>query len=433
MKRAVFTVLFAAVLAAAVFAGGSSEEQSDERVVTTVCRASYVNEVWYNEMNKAFEEETGIHVVVQPTPGNDEDHDSKVNIDLTAGSTIDVIPSLGPKYYEARVEAGFFVPLRELVEGQGIDAEATYGVNLPVEDDGDYYGLPSKVEAYCVFYNKDLFDKAGVPYPTGAWTWEDYKNTAIALTDPEAGIYGSFMNAENPWYIIQATQCADPLYTEDGLCNFDTPVRRAAIEWFYEMTNVLGCQMPVEEIQNENVSWNYYAMAGDHLAMFVQGNWFTRLLNSQEDYPRDWKYGIAVTPANPEANNNIVSAAYNSINVNAEHPEEALVYVLWLADNQWKFEGGIPAYATMTEEDRMTAFGSIAEASNGQITVDDLYNTLVNNGMGAVQSDIIGTAADEYNRIANEELTMYFLDLQDLDQTMANITSRVNEAIASYN
>ena len=431
MKRIALAALLAVLFAASAFAGGSSESGSDERVVTTVCRASYANEVWYNEMNKAFEEETGIHVVVQPTPGNDDDHDAKVNIDLAAGSSIDVIPSLGPRYYAARVEAGFFVPLRELVEGQGINAEEVYGVNLPVEEDGDYYALPSKIEAYCVFYNKDLFDKAGVPYPTGSWTWDDYRNTAIALSDPENGIYGSFMNAENPWSIIASVQQEDPFYKEDGTCNFDTPLRRAAIEWFNGMFKE-GSQMPYDEMVNENVSWNYYAMAGDHLAMFVQGNWFTRLLNSQADYPRDWKYGIARTPAPEGYDNNIVSAAYNSINVNAEHPEEALEYVIWLAENQWKFEGGIPAYAEMTEEDRDIAFGAIAEASEGQITVDDLYNCLVNNGMGAVQSDIIGVAADEYNRIANEELQAYFLDLQDLDTAMDNITRRVNEAIESY-
>ena len=435
MKKIALVAILALLIALPAFAGGSSEKSaSDERVVTTVCRASYANEVWYNEMNKAFEEETGIHVIVQPTPGNDEDHDAKVNIDLTAGSKIDVIPSLGPRYYAARVEAGFFVPLRELVEGRGINADEIYGANLPVEEDGDSYALPSKIEAYCIFYNKDLFDKAGVPYPstTEPWTWEDYKETAIALTDASAGVYGSFMNAENPWLIIATVQQEDPFYKEDGTCNFDTPLRRDAIEYYYDMTKVSKCQMPVDEIMNENVSWNYYAMAGDHLAMYSQGNWFTRLLNSQEDYPRDWRYGIARTPAPEGYNNNIVSAAYNSINVNAEHPEEALEYVLWLADNQWKFEGGIPAYATMTEEDRQTAFGSIAEASDGQITVDDLYNCLVNNGMGAVQSDIIGTAADEYNRIANEELQAYFLDLQDLDTTMGNITRRVNEAIQSY-
>ncbi len=432
MKKIALAAILVLLIALPVFAGGSKEETTDERVVTTVCRASYANEVWYNEMNKAFEEETGIHVIVQPTPGNDDDHDSKVNIDLAAGSTIDVIPSLGPRYYAARVEAGFFVPLRELVEGAGINAEEKFGANLPVEEDGDYYSLPSKIEAYCVFYNKDLFDKAGIPYPTGAWTWDDYRETAIALTDPENGVYGSFMNAENPWTILSSVQKEDPFYTEDGWCNFDTPSRREAIEWFYDMSNITKCQMPVDEMLNENVSWNYYAMAGDHLAMFSQGNWFTRLLNSQADYPRDWKYGIALTPAPEGANNNIVSAAYNSINVNAEHPEEALEYVLWLSENQWRFEGGIPAYAEMTEEDRQIAFGAMAEASEGQITVDDLYNCLVNNGMGAVQSDIIGTAADEYNRIANEELQAYFLDLQDLDTAMANITRRVNEAIQSY-
>ena len=153
MKKIALVAILALLIALPAFAGGSSEKSaSDERVVTTVCRASYANEVWYNEMNKAFEEETGIHVIVQPTPGNDEDHDAKVNIDLTAGSKIDVIPSLGPRYYAARVEAGFFVPLRELVEGRGINADEIYGANLPVEEDGDYYALPSKIEAYCIFY-----------------------------------------------------------------------------------------------------------------------------------------------------------------------------------------------------------------------------------------------------------------------------------------
>lgn len=432
MKKIVSLFLVMAVVVAAVFANGSSESSkkaSEQRTVTTVCRASYVNETWFNEMNKAFEAETGIHVDVQPTPGNDADHDAKVNIDLLAGSTIDVIPSLGPKYYYDRADAGYFAALDELVASKGVDATAVWGQYLPYSDDGHFYALPYKQEVYCVYYNKSIFDKAGVPYPEGAWTWDDYVETARKITNAKEGIYGSFMNGENPWFIIVAKQKNVPLYKEDGTCNFDDPAFRESIEWYKSLGDE-GIQMPVSEIINENVSWNYYAIAGDKLGMFVQGNWFTRLLNNQNDYPKDWDYGIVQTPSSgADGNNNFVSMGYYSINKNAAHPDEALEYVLWLGQNQWKYEGQIPALASLSAEEQSQVFASIADASHGQITVTDLYENIMNTGMGVSQSDIIGTAADEYNRIANDEISAYCMDLQSLDTTISNIVSRVNEAI----
>lgn len=430
MKKALITLMLVAICVTAVFASGSSEQKQETRVVTTVCRASYVNEEWFKNMNAAFEAETGIHVDVQPTPGNDADHDAKLNIDLLAGSTIDVIPSLGPKFYYNRADAGYFTALDDLFAAKGIDATKVWGSYLPYSDDGHYYAVPYKQEVYCVFYNKALFDKAGVPYPQGPWTWDEYVETAKKVTNLSEGIYGSYMNIENPWFILSAKQKNIPLYKEDGTCNFDAPEFRESIEWYKSLGNELKVQMPVEEVVNENASWNYYAMAGDHLALFVQGNWFTRLLNSQTDYPKDWDYGVAPTPsAGEDGNNNFVSMGYYSINKNAEHPEEALEYLLWLGQNQWKYEGQIPALASLTDEEQNQVFSGIAEASHGQVTVSDLYENFMNTGMGVAQSDIIGPAADEYNRIVNDEVAAYCMDLQDIDTTISKICSRVNEAI----
>ena len=430
MKKALITLLLLTIAVATVFASGSTEKKEEAKVVTTVCRASYVNEEWFKNMNAAFEAETGIHVDVHPTPGNDADHDAKLNIDLLAGSTIDVIPSLGPKFYYNRADAGYFMALDDLVASKGVDAAKVWGSYLPYSDDGHYYAVPYKQEVYCVFYNKALFDKAGVPYPQGPWTWDEYVETAKKVTNLSEGIYGSYMNIENPWFILSAKQKNIPLYKEDGTCNFDDPEFRASIEWYKSLGNDLKVQMPVEEVVNENASWNYYAMAGDHLALFVQGNWFTRLLNSQTDYPKDWDYGVAPTPsAGADGNNNFVSMGYYSINKNAEHPEEALEYLLWLGQNQWKYEGQIPALASLTTEEQNQVFSAIADASHGQVTVSDLYENLMNTGMGVAQSDIIGTAADEYNRIVNDEVAAYCMNLQDIDTTINKICARVNEAI----
>ena len=426
-------VMFLAVASVFAMGGGETSAESEyDRIVTTTVTATYLNETWFNTMNADFEAETGIHVVVQPVPGDEDEYKAKINIDLMSGSNVDVVETLGPKDYSRQVSAGFFMPLNEVVEAAGIDPYELYGANLPVEDDGNYYALPFKQEMYCVFYNKAIFDEAGVPYPEGPWTWDEYVETAQKLTDKSKGIYGSFMNADLPWMYMPAQQLAVPFYKEDGSCNFDDPVFREYAEWFKHISNELGIQPSVAELEAENANWNYYALEGYRLAMFPQGNWFTRLLNSQEDYPKDWDYGVAPLPSAGEGGeNNLVSLGYVAINKNAAHPEEALTYALWIAENQWKYEGGIPAFATMSEEDQQLAFGSIAEASHGQVTVDDLYQNLVNTGLGSVSSDIVGTAAAEYYNIVKEELSSYNMDLQNLDTAIANIVKRVNEAITN--
>ena len=435
MKRMMLVAALMLLAVTSVFAMGGGETSAEseyDRIVTTTVTATYLNETWFNTMNADFEAETGIHVVVQPVPGDEDEYKAKINIDLMGGSTVDVVETLGPKDYSRQVSAGFFMPLNEAVEEAGIDPYSIYGANLPVEDDGNYYALPFKQEMYCVFYNKAIFDEAGVPYPEGPWTWDEYVETAQKLTDKKNGVYGSFMNADLPWMYMPAQQLAVPFYKEDGSCNFDDPVFKEYAEWFKYISNDLGVQPSVAELEAENANWNYYALEGYRLAMFPQGNWFTRLLNSQEDYPKDWNYGVAPLPSAGEGgNNNLVSLGYVAINKNAAHPEEALTYALWIAENQWKYEGGIPAFATMSEEDQQLAFGSIAEASHGQVTVDDLYQNLVNTGLGSVSSDIVGTAAAEYYNIVKEELSSYNMNLQDIDTAISNIVTRVNEAIAN--
>ena len=435
MKRMMLVAALMLLAVTSVFAMGGGETSAEseyDRIVTTTVTATYLNETWFNTMNADFEAETGIHVVVQPVPGDEDEYKAKINIDLMGGSTVDVVETLGPKDYSRQVSAGFFMPLNEAVEEAGIDPYSIYGANLPVEDDGNYYALPFKQEMYCVFYNKAIFDEAGVPYPEGPWTWDEYVEIAQKLTDKKKGVYGSFMNADLPWMYMPAQQLAVPFYKEDGSCNFDDPVFKEYAEWFKYISNDLGVQPSVAELEAENANWNYYALEGYRLAMFPQGNWFTRLLNSQEDYPKDWNYGVAPLPSAGEGgNNNLVSLGYVAINKNAAHPEEALTYALWIAENQWKYEGGIPAFATMSEEDQQLAFGSIAEASHGQVTVDDLYQNLINTGLGSVSSDIVGTAAAEYYNIVKEELSSYNMDLQDIDTAIANIVTRVNEAIAN--
>jgi multiple sugar transport system substrate-binding protein len=434
MKRSfvIFGAFAMLTVSMPVWAGGKSGAgASGERVVTTTCEASYAGEQWYREMNAAFTKETGIRVDVQPTPGNGADHLNKVNTDLLAGGTIDVIPTLGYRDWLGRYDNGFFAPLNDLAREAGIDEKAIWGKYVDYKDGGAFYAFPYKQEIWCVYYNKDMFDKAGVPYPSGSWTWDDYIATAKKLTDTSKGLYGSFMQPDNPWYILHAMQQTIPFYKPDGTCNFDDPAWAQALQWYYDLSHKNKIQPSVSELLADNASWNYYALV-DNMAMFTQGNWFTRLLNSQADYPRSWKYGVAPLPRfGRNGNKNFVSMAYTSVNKNAAHPKEAVVYAAWLARNQWRYEGGIPALASLTPEQQNNVFEATASASGGQIAVADLYRSLMDNGMDITQSDIIGPAASECNQIIREEAERFNLDQQDLAATVRNTVARCNEAIAN--
>ncbi|MGO4690583.1 ABC transporter substrate-binding protein [Glaciibacter sp. 2TAF33] len=51
-------------------------------------------------------------------------------------------------------------------------------------------GFPAVVDNIGLLYNKTLFDKAGVQYPTNDWTWDDFRAAALKLTDSANHIYG---------------------------------------------------------------------------------------------------------------------------------------------------------------------------------------------------------------------------------------------------
>ncbi len=51
-------------------------------------------------------------------------------------------------------------------------------------------GIPALVDSLALVYNKTLFKQAGIPTPTPQWTWSDFENAALKLTDPAKKQFG---------------------------------------------------------------------------------------------------------------------------------------------------------------------------------------------------------------------------------------------------
>jgi len=83
------------------------------------------------------------------------------------------------------------VDLTQKVQESGFEWNDFFeGERTAATIDGKVLGVPALVDNLCVVYNKDLFEKAGVPLPTSDWTWDDLRSAAKAVTDPANKVFG---------------------------------------------------------------------------------------------------------------------------------------------------------------------------------------------------------------------------------------------------
>jgi multiple sugar transport system substrate-binding protein len=130
----------------------------------------------------------------------------KLQVDLAAGNAPDVFLMDGPLYpdYQTRDQ---LLDLSSYIARDGFDTSQL--VDLAVQDfkaaDGHLYGLPRDLNTIALFYNKTMFDAAGLPYPDATWDWNKLVEVATKLTKSsngktsQWGFYTETSDMENYW------------------------------------------------------------------------------------------------------------------------------------------------------------------------------------------------------------------------------------------
>ncbi|HEY8744743.1 MAG TPA: extracellular solute-binding protein, partial [Chloroflexota bacterium] len=124
-------------------------------------------------------------------------YDDKVLTDVAGGTPPDVFLQ-GGRDFGLFVSKGVLQDLSALIARDHYDASDFFAVCMQLTTwKGKVYGLPDDLNLLGLYYNKDLFDKAGVAYPPttwGApnWTWQDFEDTARKLTVTNGGATTQF-------------------------------------------------------------------------------------------------------------------------------------------------------------------------------------------------------------------------------------------------
>lgn len=403
---------------------GAAEQSYAGTTLTMFMNAMDAELDAYKDILADFEAETGIHVEPTILPGENEDYGQKLSIALMSEDTTDIVQLSNANVQNEFATAGFLESLNTVSEKAGIDFD-DYGKYLTKYGEDVYY-LPITVSLDVVFYNKQIFDDAGVAYPEAPWSWEDYVEAAKAVTNTEKGIYGSFMEQYDYMGIIQANLKEVPAYKEDGSCNFDDPAFAESLQWFADLGNVHKIQPSWLEMTTKKIAWDAF-MTGNYGMIYV-GSWHMSLMNDS-NYPHDWEWGIAAPPADDDAKNMLGDGGAIAINKNSKNKEAAAVFVDYYAKNWYKYRNELPGNEAMEEEELLSYLGTLSEGFGGVVAAEDLYKAYYDNGLGFQPEHISGTASSEYNSIILKEAELYYIGQQSLEDTVSNIKEQVDTAI----
>lgn len=156
--------------------------------------------------------------------------------------------------------------------------------------DGTPYCVPKDFSTLGLLYNKDLFDKAGVKYPTADWTWQDMADAAKKLTS--GGVVGLSAAADRNRWMSFFYGNGGEVFDKDGKVAFNSDAAVAALD-FYNSFVKDGTGKTPKDLDS---GWNGEAFGKGKAAMTIEGNWAIGYL--AENFP-DLKWGVAELPIAP--------------------------------------------------------------------------------------------------------------------------------------
>lgn len=345
----------------------------------------------------------GVTLVYEPGGSETAGYQDVLIAEIEAGTAPDVfwIPGTDVARF---AEAGLILNLAELAAADAeYSADDFYAgpmgfLTTSIEEGTDaLWGLPRDVSAFAIYYNADLFDEAGLPYPgEGDWTWAEFQTAAEEISGLGGEIVGFAMNAwwANWGYFVNAAGSSffNEDYTGCGLNNDATVVGLEAAKALFDN----GWAIP----------WGNDGeppfLAGN-VGMFINGRWATPGAIANADF----NWNVAPLPIGPsgEATNWLFWGAY-VVNANTAHPEEA-----------WEL---ITRLTSPDIQGQIASLGANIPSRATDEAIELFLNTLPDSGVNN-QAFIDGTTAPD----VRTEAPLFAGDWPAIDQAYGTAVNQV--------
>ncbi|NIS82617.1 MAG: extracellular solute-binding protein [Anaerolineales bacterium] len=276
-----------------------------------------------------------IRVFYTPDPANLYE---RMLADFQSGSAPDVLAGCCD-FFPSWAQQGYLLDLRPFAEAD-LDRETlsdwdTAQVQAFFTKDGTQFALPKYHGALALYYNKDLFDAHGVPYPDGGWNHDDYLEAMKRLThdrdgDGKIDQWGSMLDIS--WERIQVHvngwggHFVDP---QDASRSWMArPEALNAMRWIFDRMwedHFMASLLDVHNLETRQ------AFIQGYVAMVEDGSWALKDILERADF----RIGVAPFPAGPSRKVTLATTDGFGIYAGTRYPEAAWELLKFLVSKEY--------------------------------------------------------------------------------------------------
>ncbi len=354
-----------------------------------------------------------------------------IEMDIMPGSTLaeKLMPSITTGTAPALVLAGNLdvpmyaqnggmIPLDDFFEVTGVDqADFMPAALTSLQYEGSQIMLPMQWFTTYLYYNIDLFEKAGLDPNMPPATWEEVAEYAAQITDPDRNVYGVgfCVSGGVSWF--------NSMFLSNGGEILDVGEKKSLLNSEENLKTLQYIQAVVENgdspVGNTGADLDNLMMA-DRLGMVINGPWMVAGLRSNEI-----NFGVAPMPSGSEAVVGVAETTGFCIPAGTTDVEKAAAYAFiayWNTTEickEWSLRNGFPPYLYSVAEDPdvqadpiVNVFSKIAEygvgvgeglTSMSQINSDILFPLIENVIAGNDAQTELEAASDKIDEILNRE------------------------------
>ena len=324
---------------------GNKQEATSKGGKTTIRFASWDTaddvDAQQKLVDKFNEEHPDIQVVLE---AYGSDFDTKISASMGSGDAPDVMYMWNyPAYHEG------LEPLDSYIEKEGEDYKKNFYSTLWNYNsyDEQIYGLPVGFTTHCVYYNKDLFEKAGVEVPKGDWTWDDLKEKAKEIYE-KTGVKGfSFSMKPDPYdYEMYLWSNGTAYCDKDG-----------KMEGYVDSDKALETYKMFQDMEKDGYAVATEKSGSDEFqagqtGMFVYGAWAVKKYTEE-----GVNFGLAKLPSfGSEKSASILSSSGVAIAKSSKNKEAAWEFVkFWTSEESNKTRIGteFPVLMSVVESEKI--------------------------------------------------------------------------------
>jgi multiple sugar transport system substrate-binding protein len=402
--------------------GGGGEQASGELRWSMWSATPEETAVWKELAKDVHEKNPNITVNLETVTF--DDYWNKLSTQLASENEADIVAmqSLRMPGFAAR---NALQPLQPFIdEEENFDVDDFFEpIKRGLSVGEEIYAFGYDIGPILLYFNKNLFDEAGLPTPSPEepMSWEEFRGAATELTGGDR--YGYVMDPVFdfvvPWIWSGG---GDYMNAEQTECTLDSTEAMEAIEFVTSMFTQDKIGAPITDLANPNFGVEEFY--GGDVGMHVNGPW--QFVNIEANSNFEW--GIAPMPSGPAGSVTWAAGSGFGISNNTSNPDAAWEALKIITSTESLKKTAKAGRGYPARKSAVPAF----EDPNSPPENDDIVESMLTNKIGESRPFVTTTTWQETTVMLARDFNPVFLGKQSVEETVAKVKPEFDRLLEEH-